>query len=79
MLGTQDMTNGGLNPDRPLSVLGRMLLVRRFEEKVLDLWAGGAFTGHFHVASSVCSSRRMTLPVLVLGRSATNWISRGTL
>ena len=50
MLGTQDMTNGGLNPDRPLSVLGRMLLVWRFEEKGLDLWAGGAFTGHFHVA-----------------------------
>ena len=27
-----------------------MLLVRRFEEKVLDLFTDGAFGGHFHVA-----------------------------
>ena len=34
--------------------------------------------GHNH-ASSLCSSRRITLPVLVLGRSSTNCTARGTL
>ena len=50
------MANVVLNLDRPLAVLRGMLLVRRFEEKVLELWAEGELNGHGPTWSLVAST-----------------------